>query len=65
MFYLMQYCSYVLPMTYPVDAMRVMINRGWGIEYPAVQHGFEAAIVWLVIFYVLTLVSVRKRKSGL
>ena len=41
-----------LPQTLPVESMRFILSRGWGIEYFEVVLGFLATWGWIVIYLI-------------
>ncbi|XP_074652584.1 ABC transporter G family member 20-like isoform X2 [Tubulanus polymorphus] len=42
----LRYISYGLPITFPAEAMRCILGRGWGLSYMHVWRGFLVAIGW-------------------
>nr|QTW43728.1 ABCH1 [Eurytemora affinis] len=53
--------SLFLPNTYPCQAMRDIMLRGWDIEREAVYMGVVVSLVWIFIFLSLSWVAVRVR----
>ena len=49
----LRYISYILPQTYACEAMRGMLSRGWGIEWPQVYAGYLVTLAWTVAQLVL------------
>ncbi|UXI22784.1 hypothetical protein NH340_JMT08727 [Sarcoptes scabiei] len=41
-----------LPQTLPVESMRFILSRGWGVEYFEVTLGFIATWGWIVIYLI-------------
>ncbi|XP_035711579.1 ABC transporter G family member 20 isoform X2 [Folsomia candida] len=61
-YYRNYFCNW-LPSTYPNEAFRSIVSRGWGLENPHVTKGFIAAAGWtLLSIVVVVLVERRKRK---
>ncbi|CAH1797733.1 unnamed protein product, partial [Owenia fusiformis] len=42
----LRYVSMALPMTYPAEAMRCVLSRGWDLTYMPVWRGFLVGIGW-------------------
>lgn len=41
-----------LPQTLPVESMRFILSRGWGMDYFEVVLGFIATSGWIVIYLI-------------
>lgn len=50
--YWIRWLSYGMPSTLPTEAIRSLMNRGWGISHQRVWSGFAATIIWLFVFSV-------------
>ena len=57
----LRYISYILPQTYACEAMRGMLSRGWGIEWPQVYAGYLVTLFWTVAQLVLSAFILRMR----
>ena len=57
----LRYISYILPQTYACEAMRGMLSRGWGIEWPQVYAGYLVTLMWTVAQLVLSAFILRMR----
>jgi len=57
-----RYFSYLLPQTIPIESMRYILSRGWGIEYFEVFLGFLVTSVWITFFLIMAVVIFRIRK---
>lgn len=57
----MRYISYALPQTLPIQAMRFILSRGWGLLHFEVAIGFGITIAWTSIFLVLGVVIFRHK----
>ncbi|XP_035711650.1 uncharacterized protein LOC110854837 isoform X1 [Folsomia candida] len=61
-YYRNYFCNW-LPSTYPNEAFRSIVSRGWGLDNLHVTKGFIAAAGWtLFSIFVVVLVERRKRK---
>jgi ABC-type multidrug transport system permease subunit len=58
----LRYLGSALPMTYPAQAMRAAMGRGWGLEYEEVWRGFVLGITWFVVFLFIAGIGLRIRK---
>ena len=58
----LRYFAYYMPQTYAVEALRHVFLRGWGIERPEVYQGIIASGIWISIWLVLGIATVRIRK---
>lgn len=51
-----------LPVSFPMQALRSIMFKGWGIKHPEVMRGFGAALLWTVIPVLISLLVVKLRK---
>jgi ABC-type multidrug transport system permease subunit len=58
----LRYLGSALPMTYPAQAMRAAMGRGWGLEYEEVWRGFVLGITWFIVFLFIAGIGLRIRK---
>ncbi|RWS05622.1 ABC transporter G family member 20-like protein [Dinothrombium tinctorium] len=58
----MRYFSYCLPQTLPIEAMRFILSRGWGMEYIEVTTGFVVTIAWTVFFLTSAVIIFKVKK---
>ncbi|XP_021959622.1 uncharacterized protein LOC110855527 [Folsomia candida] len=62
-YYFRQYFSHWLPATYPNEALRSIVSRGWGLENFYVTRGFVISLGWtLVCILIVLLAEGRKHK---
>jgi ABC-2 type transport system permease protein len=52
-------CSYILPITYAVDACRSVILRGWGFE--KIMKDLAVLLGFAAVFLALAMISLRRR----
>lgn len=57
--YVLQWFSTLLPSTVPVNSMRNIMFRGWGIHYFQVYIGFIVTYIWLFIFIVVSVLALK------
>ena len=57
----LRYISYILPQTYACEAMRGMLSRGWGIEWPQVYAGYLVTLAWTLAQLVLSAFILKMR----
>jgi len=57
----LRYISYILPQTYACEAMRGMLSRGWGIEWPQVYAGYLVTLAWTAAQLVLSAFILKMR----
>lgn len=58
----LQYISNVLPTTYAAEAMRSIMERGWGLDETDVWKGYLVTIAWFLLFLMLAALGLRLRK---
>ncbi|XP_031350511.1 ABC transporter G family member 20-like [Photinus pyralis] len=63
MHYLLQLCSFLLPLTKATESFRSILQRGWGITSPVVYMGFISIAVWTLIFLLLSIVLLKVKKG--
>ena len=51
--YWIRWASILMPSTMPTEALRGLMNKGWGIESLHVQLGLYASLIWSIVFAVL------------
>jgi hypothetical protein len=51
-----------LPLTSGSVALRNILGKGWGFNYPGVYKGFALTSVWTAGFLVLCLIVLRVKK---
>ncbi|XP_053619421.1 ABC transporter G family member 23 isoform X2 [Plodia interpunctella] len=59
----LQWISYVLPLTKSTESLRSMLQRGWTISVPTVYSGFISTSIWIAI-YLTTSILLLKFKKG-
>ncbi|XP_021950774.1 ABC transporter G family member 23 [Folsomia candida] len=55
--------SHCLPSTYPTEAIRSIVNRGWGISSSHVWPGFAMLFGWCVLSWILTAIAHRRQNK--
>lgn len=60
---ILQWISYVLPLTLSTESLRSMLQRGWSIASPTVYSGFISTGVWIAV-YLSTSILLLKFKKG-
>lgn len=55
----LQKISSLLPLTQPVDALRSIMSKGWGINYYQVYIAFLSSSIWFMIFLSLCFIFVK------
>lgn len=63
MHYILNYVSYVLPLTFSTESLRAVLARGWDISQPVVYYGFIATGVWIMVFLGSSLLVLKFRKG--
>ncbi|XP_028968797.1 ABC transporter G family member 20 [Galendromus occidentalis] len=54
--------AYGLPQTIPIESLRCIMYRGWGIDKFEVWSGFVISIGWAILLLLFTLAASRARK---
>ena len=57
-----QSIAYYLPQTLPINAMRLMVSRGWSIFRAEVVCGFAVTAFWSVLFLLASALAFKLRK---
>ncbi|XP_075986626.1 ABC transporter oskyddad [Anticarsia gemmatalis] len=60
---ILQWISYVLPLTLSTESLRSMLQRGWAITRPTVYAGFASTTIWIAL-YLTTSILLLKFKKG-
>ncbi|KAK5645536.1 hypothetical protein RI129_006836 [Pyrocoelia pectoralis] len=63
MHYILQLCSFLLPLTKATESMRSILQRGWGITSEVVYMGFISIAVWAIIFLLFSIVLLKFKKG--
>ncbi|XP_032523469.1 ABC transporter G family member 20 [Danaus plexippus] len=59
----LQWISYVLPLTKSTESLRSMLQRGWSIEVPTVYSGFISTVVWIVVYLTVSILLIKFKKG--
>ncbi|KAL7295350.1 hypothetical protein TKK_0011237 [Trichogramma kaykai] len=59
----LQYISYLLPLTKSTESFRAMLARGWEINEPTVYEGFIATTVWIFVFLTVAILLLKFKKG--
>ncbi|XP_034837431.1 ABC transporter G family member 20 [Maniola hyperantus] len=60
---ILQYISYILPLTKSTESLRSMLQRGWSITVPTVYSGFISTSIWIVIYLTLSILLIKFKKG--
>ncbi|KAK4876227.1 hypothetical protein RN001_012649 [Aquatica leii] len=63
MHYLLQLCSFFLPLTKATESLRSILQRGWGFSSQVVYMGFIAISLWSLIFLILSIILLKFKKD--
>ena len=59
--YVMQHLCKLFPSTIPVQALRCIVYRDWGLEHFEVVFGFIVTYIWIIIFLVISLFLLKRK----
>ncbi|XP_038219569.1 ABC transporter G family member 20 [Zerene cesonia] len=59
----LQWISYVLPLTKSTESLRSMLQRGWSIEVPTVYSGFVSTAIWIVVYLTVSILLIKFKKG--
>ena len=54
--------SYSMPMTYPIESLRCIFSKGWGVNEFDVYAGIVISTIWILGLIILCLIVTRFRK---
>ena len=57
-----RYISYVLPQTFACQALRGILSRGWGLDWPLVYRGFLVTIGWILVLLLVSTFILKIRR---
>ena len=57
-----RYISYVLPQTFACQALRGIMSRGWGLEWPPVYRGFLVTLAWITALLAVSTIVLKIRR---
>ncbi|CAH2217129.1 jg1545, partial [Pararge aegeria aegeria] len=60
---ILQYISYVLPLTKSTESLRSMLQRGWSIGVPTVYSGFISTTIWIIVYLTLSILLIKFKKG--
>ncbi|KAI5645570.1 ABC-2 type transporter domain-containing protein [Phthorimaea operculella] len=63
MHFLLQWISYVLPLTKSTESLRSMLQRGWGIAVPTVYSGFVSTAIWILVYLTTSILLIKFKKG--
>uniref|UniRef100_A0A6B2E541 Putative abc transporter n=1 Tax=Phlebotomus kandelakii TaxID=1109342 RepID=A0A6B2E541_9DIPT len=55
--------AYLLPLTYPTESLRSVLQKGWGIEQTEVYLGFVTVLVWIFVFLTMSILLLKFKKG--
>uniref|UniRef100_A0A1A9WH88 ABC transmembrane type-2 domain-containing protein n=1 Tax=Glossina brevipalpis TaxID=37001 RepID=A0A1A9WH88_9MUSC len=63
MYPLLRIVSKILPLTKPIESLRSILQRGWGLTEPTVYYGFISITTWVIVFLVMTILLLKFKKG--
>lgn len=54
---------WLLPLNLATTAIRSIMARGWGLDQRDVYNGFLSTVFWLAFFVLITVATLRCKKS--
>ncbi|CAH0721255.1 unnamed protein product, partial [Brenthis ino] len=60
---ILQWISYVLPLTKSTESLRSMLQRGWSISMPTVYSGFISTSLWIVVYLTVSILLIKFKKG--
>ncbi|XP_045455513.1 ABC transporter G family member 20 [Melitaea cinxia] len=60
---ILQWISYVLPLTKSTESLRSMLQRGWSISVPTVYSGFISTSVWIIVYLSVSILLIKFKKG--
>ncbi|EFA10297.1 ABC transporter G family member 20 [Tribolium castaneum] len=60
---ILQWISYVLPLTKSTESLRCILARGWGIGTTEVYAGFVSTLIWIVVFLTISILLLKFKKG--
>lgn len=55
--------AYFLPLTYPTESLRSLLQKGWTVYDHVVYMGFTTLIVWSLIFLTISILLLKFKKG--
>lgn len=55
--------SYLTPVTIPLEGIRSVVNRGWGLEHPVVRNGCLVSLGWIFSCFTLSIIFHKINKN--
>jgi len=59
----LRWISLVLPMTIPAISLRNVFVKAYSLYQPQVYHGALIIIAWILIFFIICLIGVKRKSS--
>lgn len=59
----LRYIAYFLPLTYPTESLRSILQKGWNIHHFTVYMGFTTLIVWSLVFLTISILLLKFKKG--
>lgn len=59
----LQWISYVLPLTKSTESLRSMLQRGWTITVPTVYSGFISTSLWIIVYLTVSILLIKFKKG--
>ncbi|XP_045540017.1 ABC transporter G family member 20 [Papilio machaon] len=60
---ILQWISYVLPLTKSTESLRSILQRGWTVTVPTVYSGFISTAIWIVVYLTLSILLIKFKKG--
>ncbi|XP_077287586.1 ABC transporter oskyddad [Arctopsyche grandis] len=61
--HILQYISYLLPLTKSTESLRSILQRGWGMSVPDVYLGFVSTFIWIIIYLTTSILLIKFKKG--
>lgn len=59
----LKYFAYILPLTYPTESLRSILQKGWNIQHEVVYLGFISLTVWSLVFLTISILMLKFKKG--
>ncbi|XP_013165514.1 PREDICTED: ABC transporter G family member 20 [Papilio xuthus] len=60
---ILQWISYVLPLTKSTESLRSILQRGWTVTVPTVYSGFISTVIWIIVYLTLSILLIKFKKG--
>ncbi|GAB0092849.1 ABC transporter G family member 20 [Sergentomyia squamirostris] len=59
----LKFCARFMPLTYPTDSVRNIMQRGWSLSDADVYFGFLVIIGWILVFLTISILLLKFKKG--